>query len=90
MGIGYILLSDPMLTPVLDEVLSSLVPLCHKWSESVSQVEGLIPFLLKKSPRFEALAWQGFEGFGQNMPKAFAKQQFCKSEGIYYILSYIS
>ena len=39
MGIGYILLSDPMLTPVLDEVLSSLVPLCHKWSESVSRIK---------------------------------------------------
>ena len=42
MGIGYILLSDPMLTPVLDEVLSSLVPLCHKWSESVSRIKYIL------------------------------------------------
>ena len=36
---GYVLWRDPLSTPVLSEVLSSLVPLRCKGSESVSQTE---------------------------------------------------
>ena len=35
-GAGTYPAIDPMLTPALNEVLSSLVPLRYKWSESVS------------------------------------------------------
>ena len=34
--------NDPLRTPVLNEVFSSLVPLCPKWSESVSDSENIM------------------------------------------------
>lgn len=41
-GAGTYPAIDPMLTPALNEVLSSLVPLRYKWSESVSYA-GYVP-----------------------------------------------
>ena len=40
-----------MLTPVLDEVFSSLVPLRYKWSESVSDTEPFRPLQLVERER---------------------------------------
>ena len=34
--------NDPAWTPVLNEVFSSLVPLCPKWSESVLDSENIM------------------------------------------------
>ena len=39
MGPGCLSVRDPLLTPVLSEVLSSLVPLRYKGSASVSQMD---------------------------------------------------
>ncbi len=41
---------DPLLTPVLGEVFSSLAPLRYKGSESVSYIKQLHPTSHKKGP----------------------------------------
>ena len=41
-GSRYVLYKDPSLTSVLDEVFSSLVPLCHKRSASVSLIKHIL------------------------------------------------